>query len=81
MFNVENPLENQLDFLNNYNSDSLEIIKNVKLEPSLKSAKLNQYYQFVRMGYFSLDKKSNKSSLYFNQSVSLRDSWSKKNKS
>ena len=81
LFNNENPLDDKSDFLNNYNPKSLKTVKNAKLEPSLKSAKLNSYYQFVRTGYFSLDKKSSNDQLYFNQSVSLRDSWSKKNKS
>ena len=81
LFNNENPLDDKSNFLNNYNSDSLKIVKNAKLEPSLLSASLNSFYQFVRTGYFSLDKKSSNDQLYFNQSVSLRDSWSKKNKS
>ena len=81
LFNNENPLDDKSNFLNNYNSDSLKIVKNAKLEPSLRSASLNSFYQFVRTGYFSLDKKSSNDQLYFNQSVSLRDSWSKKNKS
>ena len=81
LFNNENPLDDKSDFLNNYNPQSLKTVKNAKLEPSLKSAKLNSYYQFVRTGYFSLDKKCSNDQLHFNQSVSLRDSWSKKNKS
>ena len=81
LFNNENPLDDKSNFLNNYNSDSLKIVKNAKLEPSLRSASLNSFYQFVRTGYFSLDKKSSNNQLCFNQSVSLRDSWSKKNKS
>tara|TARA_Y100001970_G_C13930486_1_gene697990 strand:- start:201 stop:845 length:645 start_codon:yes stop_codon:yes gene_type:complete len=81
LFNNENPLDDKSDFLNNYNPKSLKTVKNAKLEPSLKSAKLNFYYQFVRTGYFSLDKNSSNDQLHFNQSVSLRDSWSKKNKS
>ena len=81
LFNNENPLDDKSDFLNNYNPKSLKTVKNAKLEPSLKSAKFNSYYQFVRTGYFSLDKKSSNDQLHFNQSVSLRDSWSKKNKS
>ena len=52
LFNNENPLDDKSDFLNNYNPKSLKTVKNAKLEPSLKSAKLNSYYQFVRTGYF-----------------------------
>jgi len=81
LFNKENPLENKSDnFLDALNPDSLKIIKNAKLEPSLQSAKLSNYFQFVRIGYFSLDESCNNNKLIFNQSVALRDSWAKINK-
>ena len=43
-------------------------------------AKQNENFQFLRNGYFCLDKDSSSNNLIFNQSVSLRDSWAKKNK-
>ncbi|OVE73345.1 glutamine--tRNA ligase [bacterium B13(2017)] len=60
------------------NTDSLKIIKNSYLEPSLKEAKIGQNYQFLRTGYFCLDNRDSKEdNLIFNRSVSLKDSWSK----
>ena len=77
LFKNEDPLSNE-NFLDSINSDSLEIHKNCKLEPSLANAKLHDKFQFLRHGYFVLDKTSSKSNLIFNQSVGLRDSWAKK---
>ena len=77
LFENEDPLSNE-NFLDSINSDSLEVHKNCKLEPSLANAKLNDKFQFLRHGYFVLDKASSKSNLIFNQSVGLRDSWAKK---
>ena len=75
LFKTENPNN---DFLNNINPESLEIIKNAKIEPGLKDAMETDYFQFVRIGYFSLDKQTSKDNIVFNQSVGLRDSWTKK---
>ena len=66
---------NWKDFLN---SDSKNIIKDTYLEPSLKSAKKEEFFQFERLGYFCVDnKESNKGKPIFNRTVSLRDSWLK----
>jgi len=75
LFKTENP---DNDFLNNINPESLEIINNAKIEPGLKDAIETDYFQFVRIGYFSLDKQTSKDNIVFNQSVGLRDSWAKK---
>ena len=81
LFNKENPMDaGGSDFTQYINPDSINIINNAKLEPSLKSAVEFNTYQFLRTGYFVCDKKSNKNNLVFNQIVNLRDSWSKKNK-
>ena len=77
LFKTENPNK---DFLNNINPESLEIIKNAKIEPGLINAVETDYFQFVRIGYFSLDENSNTDNLIFNQSVGLRDSWAKQKK-
>jgi glutaminyl-tRNA synthetase len=79
LFTAENPnheIEGKtfLDFLN---LDSLEILKGCKGEPELKKATKDQRYQFLRMGYFYLDKDSNKDYLMFNRIVTLKDSWAK----
>ena len=65
--------------MNNINPNSMTILNNCKLEKSLVKAKLNENFQFLRNGYFCLDKDSSKEKLIFNRSVGLRDSW-KKNK-
>jgi len=77
LFIKENPNEK---FLDDINQDSLKIIKNAKVEPTLSNACTSDYFQFVRTGYFSLDRKSTDNHLIFNQSVTLRDRWAKKNK-
>ena len=76
LFKVINPLDGK-DFEKNINPDSCKVMKNAKLERSLKKAK-NIAYQFERNGYFKLDRKKSKDShQVFNRSVSLRDSWAK----
>nr|MBC8385401.1 glutamine--tRNA ligase/YqeY domain fusion protein [Candidatus Cloacimonadota bacterium] len=69
------------DFKSNINPKSLEILKNCKLEPSLKSAKPGERFQFERLGYFCVDTKDSKDeNLVFNRTVSLRDTWAKMQK-
>jgi len=66
---------NWKNFLNN---NSKKIIKDAYLEPSLESAKKEEFFQFERLGYFCVDNTdSNKSKPIFNRTVSLRDSWLK----
>lgn len=59
------------------NPESLIVLKDAKLEPSLKDAKLGQGFQFIRNGYFCLDKDSTADNLVFNRTVGLKDSWAK----
>ncbi len=59
------------------NPESLTVLKNVKLEPSLASAKLGERFQFLRMGYFSVDPDSRPDALVFNRTVTLKDTWGK----
>jgi glutaminyl-tRNA synthetase len=65
------------DFTVNLNPNSLEILTNAKLEPSLATAKLGDRYQFERLGYFCADLDSKPSALVFNRTVPLRDTWAK----
>jgi len=70
------------DFKANINPKSLEIIKECKLEPSLKDSKPDERYQFERLGYFCADAKdSNSGKPVFNRIVTLRDTWAKIEKS
>ena len=81
LFTKENPMDTDNgDFFQNINTDSIKIINNAQLEPSLKNSTQFDQYQFLRTGYFICDKDSTKDNLIFNQVVGLRDTWSKKNK-
>ena len=80
LFQNEHP-DTKNNFLDSINQDSLQILKNCKLEPDLAHATPKDKFQFIRHGYFVLDIKSKKTNLIFNQSVGLRDNWAKKNKS
>ena len=64
-------------FLDNLNPDSLEVIADAKLEPSLASAKVGERFQYERVGYFCLDPDSTEGKLVFNRTLSLKDSWAK----
>lgn len=65
------------DFMEFVNPDSLKIIKEAHVEPFLKEGKLNDKFQFQRLGYFTLDKEATEGNLIFNKTVGLRDSWAK----
>jgi len=79
LFTVENPLKDKdIDFRDYLNENSLTIIKNAKLEPSLQNMVPGDRYQFMRKGYFCVDKNSTSENLIVNRTVSLRDSWGKK---
>jgi glutaminyl-tRNA synthetase len=64
-------------YLDNLNPNSLEIISDAKLEPSLASAKIDDRYQFERVGYFCLDRDSAPGKLVFNRTLPLKDGWAK----
>ena len=78
LFTQENPADEKVhpDLKSSLNPDSLEIIEEALLEPSLKNAKGG--YQFLRLGYFSVDpQKSASGDQIFNRVVTLRDTWAK----
>ncbi len=79
LFKVPNPGgDKEIDFLDHLNPNSLEILTNSKLEPSLGLAKPGERFQFERLGYFCVDSKDSKdNNLVFNRTVTLRDSWAK----
>jgi glutaminyl-tRNA synthetase len=73
-----NDVEEGKDFTSKINPDSLEVIKECKLEPELRNAQPGERYQFERTGYFFVDPKdSAKGKPVFNRTVTLRDSWAK----
>ena len=66
------------DWLANINPKSLERLTGCRVEPLLAKAKGGERYQFERLGYFSVDTAdSSPSSLVFNRTVTLRDTWAK----
>jgi len=68
------------DFKEFINPNSLKVIDNAFVEPSLKTATVGDKFQFQRLGYFNIDNDSTKDHLVFNRTVPLRDSWAKLNK-
>lgn len=76
LFKVEDPGSEEGDFKEYINTDSLEVI-NAFVEPSLKDAATGVNYQFLRKGYFCLDKDSDSGKLVFNRTVGLKDTWAK----
>jgi glutaminyl-tRNA synthetase len=84
LFIKENPddVEKGYDFRANLNPNSLEILDGCFVEQSLKDAVPGITYQFERQGYFTLDPvASAQGKLIFNQTISLRDTWAKIQKS
>jgi len=77
LFKVENLGEAEGDFKDYLNSDSLQV-HTAYAEGSLASAKMNERFQFIRKGYFTLDSDSTDKKLVFNRTVTLRDMWTKK---
>jgi len=67
----------ETDFKDFINPNSLKIIKNAFVEPSLKTAPIGNPFQFQRLGYFNVDDDTTSSHLIFNRTVPLRDSWAK----
>jgi len=65
------------DFTANLNPNSLEVLANCKVEPSLKNAKPLQRFQFERLGYFCVDPNSAGGKVIFNRTVTLKDEWAK----
>ena len=64
-------------FVEHINPNSLEIVTGCKAERALGTAKPNDDFQFLRLGYFSVDKDSTPNKLVFNRSVALKDSFRK----
>jgi len=79
LFTIENPAgEKEKDFKELINPNSLVIIPNAKLEPSVISAKMGDRFQFERQGYFCVDTKYTTSTkIVFNRTVTLKDTWAK----
>ena len=79
LFSKEDPnqTEQGQDFTTNLNPQSLEVLTNCKLEPSLANAAIGSRYQFERLGYFCVDPDSKPGKPVFNRTVALKDTWAK----
>jgi len=79
LFLKENPDDDEdgTDFTSFINPNSLEVLTDCLVEPSLADAPVESRYQFLRQGYFVVDPDSRNGRLVFNRVVGLRDSWAK----
>jgi glutaminyl-tRNA synthetase len=78
LFSVEDPEDDEGDWLGRLNPNSLETLPSCKVEPSLEGAEPGARFQFERQGYFCVDSRdSGPDRLVFNRTVSLRDSWAR----
>ena len=78
LFNAENPSdESNGSFKDNLNPDSLTVLEGCLVEGGLRDAAPGDVFQFMRKGYFCVDKKSESDSIIFNRTVALNSSWGK----
>ena len=79
LFKVEDPSSEEGDFKEYINPDSLKVVKGFA-EPAIKNATLTDRFQFIRKGYYCLDKDSSGDKFIFNRTVTLKDGWAKEKK-
>jgi glutaminyl-tRNA synthetase len=77
LFGVENPGAGDTDFLTQIDPQSLETIRDAKIEPSIAAAPPGTRFQFERLGYFCVDPDTKAGAPVFNRTVTLKDSWAK----
>jgi glutaminyl-tRNA synthetase len=76
LFNDESPDRDGKDFMDHINPDSLQIVENAWVEPSLVEAEREQVFQFEREGYFVADRVEHSAQQpIFNKTIALRDTW------
>jgi glutaminyl-tRNA synthetase len=78
LFKVEDPSSEDGDFKDYINPNSLQVLPTCYIEPDLANAVAGTPVQFMRKGYFTLDKNSTDDKLVFNRTVTLKDGWVKK---
>ena len=80
LFNVENPSDEEgvSSFADNLNPESLTVLSNAVIDASLKDVKVGDTFQFMRQGYFCVDKDTTNDKIIFNRTVALKDSFAKK---
>lgn len=75
LFQVEDPTDESNVFMHYLNPNSLTVLPQVMAEPSLLAASPQERFQFIRKGYFVVDKESTPQHLIFNKTVGLKDGW------
>ena len=82
LFLTENPSEETAggDFLENLNPDSLTVLTGCKLEKNMENCKPGDTFQFLRQGYYCVDKDSAPGHIVLNRTVAIKDSWAKAQK-
>ncbi len=75
LFSVASPDAEEGDFKDYLNPASLEVLQTAYIEPALAGASPGSRFQFIRKGYFAVDKNSTPDKLIFNRTVTLKDSW------
>jgi glutaminyl-tRNA synthetase len=68
------------DFMQYLNTDSLTVLDECYVEPSLAEAVAGDRFQFERQGYFSTDPDTTPGKPVFNLAVALKDTWTKEQK-
>ena len=77
LFKVEDPSSEEGNFKDYINPGSLHVTKTAHAEPALKNARFDERFQFLRKGYFIMDKETSEEGIIFNRTVSLKDTWAK----
>lgn len=77
LFRVENPGDEEGDFKDYINPDSLHTVEKAFIEPDLAEPEKGRGYQFIRKGYFVEDADSTPEKRVFNRTVTLKDAWAK----
>ena len=78
LFTVENPAAEEGDFKSYINPDSLQVIEKAFIEPHIQHSEPGSHFQFVRNGYFCIDKDSKPNALVFNRTVTLKEGFKPK---
>lgn len=78
LFTIEKPDgDDEKDFTEFLNPESRVVLDPIYIEPSIKTAKAGERYQFERLAYFAVDPDSTEDKMVFNRTVTLRDPWKK----
>jgi len=72
---MEDEEYDKTNFLEKLNPESKVVLKNCKVEPSMKEFKVGDRFQFLRHGYFIIDQDTTEDNLVFNRIVSLKSSF------